>query len=329
MLEIKMRNLKFKNTIKNLKFLILTLNSAFCILNFTFISGCQNKPLSKEVRVMMGTFIEVKSTDPKAAGIVFDEIKRIEGLLSKYKPDSEISRLNKEGSLRVGPETFYIIKKAKEFSQASNGAFDITVGPLVDLWGFTNKQCKVPGKEEITKTLNLVGSDKIILQEDNNVVKLKIPGMILDLGGIAKGYAVDCSVKKLREKGVKSALINAGGNIYALGDNYGRPWKIAVQDPRSKKSVKICIELVNQAVATSGDYEQFFIHQGKRYCHIFNPKTGYPVQANVISVTVVAPDAAEADALSTALFVLGKDYSASVLNKSPTANAYFIEKKNE
>lgn len=282
------------------KFLVLLF---FCSIVLLF--GCQGRQLYKDSRVMMGTFVEVISTDKKAAAIAFAEIKRIEDLLSKYKPDSEISRLNKAGSLTASTETFYIIEKAKEFWQASDGAFDITVAPLVDLWGFTEKKYYLPKEEEVKNTLNLVGSDKIILHNENNMIEFKTSGMKIDLGAIAKGYAVDCAVKKLKETGIKSCLINAGGQIYALGDKSGVPWKVAIQDPRKKGFIDY-LELRDTAVATSGDYEQYFLQDKQRYAHILNPKTGYPADSGVISVTVTAPDGLTADALATAIFVLGK-----------------------
>lgn len=278
---------------------------SLCILVVFCFCGCQNKQLFKETRIMMGTFIEVISPQKEATDIAFREIKRIEDLLSKYNPESEISKLNKLGKLKVSLETFYIIKKAKDLYTKTEGAFDITVAPLMDLWGFTDRNYQVPPKEKINEILKLIGSDKIILKDDN-IVEFAIPGMKIDLGGIAKGYAVDCAVKKLQEKQIKSCLINAGGDIFCLGDKFGKPWLVAIQDPHGEGLLKK-IDLKNKAVATSGNYEQFFIKENKRYSHILNPKTGYPVESDFSSVTVVASDCLTADALATAIFVLGKD----------------------
>ncbi|HTZ11177.1 MAG TPA: FAD:protein FMN transferase, partial [Candidatus Margulisiibacteriota bacterium] len=252
-----------------------------------------------------GTFVEVISADRRAGEIVFKEIGRIEGLLSKYIPESEVSRLNKEGSLKVSPDTFYILKKSIEFYRLSNGAFDITVAPLVDLWGFSNQAYRIPEDSEIKAALSLIGADKIVLQDDDYVVKFKTPGMKIDLGAIAKGYALDCSVKKLREAGIESCLVNAGGQIYCLGSRFGRPWRVAVREPNGSGFSGI-LELKDQSSSTSGDYEQYFVKDGLRYSHIFDPKTGHPVSSRVRSVTVVAADGLTADALSTAIFVLGR-----------------------
>ncbi|MCM8801425.1 MAG: FAD:protein FMN transferase [Candidatus Omnitrophica bacterium] len=276
------------------------------ILTVFCLCGCQNKQLFKETQIMLGTFVEVISPEKKAIEIAFKEIKRIEVLLSKYNPESEISKLNKLGKLKVSPQTFYIIKKAKEFSIKTGGAFDVTVGPLMELWGFTDKDYRLPKQEQIKETLKLIGSDKIILNDLDNTVEFAIPGMKIDLGGIAKGYAVDCAIKRLKEFQIKNCLINAGGDIFCLGDKFGRPWSVAIQDPEGKGFLKK-LSLKDRAVATSGNYEQFFIKENKYYGHILNPKTGYPVDPDFKSVTVIASDCLTADALATAIFVLGKE----------------------
>lgn len=276
---------------------------------------------------MMGTFIEVISTDKNAAQIVFGEIERIESLLSKYKEDSEIARLNRSGRLKVSQDTFYILQKAGGFWQASAGAFDVSIGPLMDLWGFTEKKYRLPRKEEINNTLKMVGFDKIIFNPEDNVVKFKFLGMKIDLGAIAKGYALDCAVKKLKEQGIRSCLINAGGQIHCLGDRFGEPWKVAVQSARGEDFTGR-LELKDRSVATSGDYEQYFIKRNRRYSHILNPKTGYPADSGIVSVTVVAPTGLTADALATAIFVLGKDKGLKLAEKFKGVTVEIIEEKD-
>jgi thiamine biosynthesis lipoprotein len=286
--------------------------------------GCQQQKIYSDKRVAIGTFVEVVSEDKRAAEIVFKEIARIEGLLSKYIPDSEVSRLNKEGSLKVSQDTFYILKKSVEFYSLSNGAFDITVAPLVDLWGFSNQIYRLPQDSEIKTTLNLIGTDKIVLQDDDYVVKFKIPGVKIDLGAIAKGYAVDCSVKKLREAGIENCLINAGGQIYCLGSRFGKPWRVAIKKPGGRGLAGV-LELKDKSVATSGDYEQYFIKDDLRYGHILNPKTGYPVANGIRSVTVIASDGLTADALSTAIFVLGKEKGVELSRRFPGVSIKIVE----
>ncbi len=289
----------------------------------SLILGCQQKPFYSDTRVMLGTYVEVACEDKSAAPLAFAEIKRIEGLLSKYNPDSEISRLNNSGRLAVNPDTFYIIERAKYFWQASDGAFDITVAPLMDLWGFTDKKYRKPQDSHIKAVLGLIGSDKIILDKDKFVVELKIPGMKLDLGAIAKGYAVDCAIKRLREKGIKNCLINAGGQIYCLGTKSGGSWKVAIKDPRSPGLLDK-LELKDQAVATSGDYMQYFTKGKSRYSHIMDPRSGYPSDSGVASVTVIAPDGLTADALSTAIFVLGREKGLELAAKFPKVTVKII-----
>jgi thiamine biosynthesis lipoprotein len=290
------------------------------------LAGCQNQQLHREARVMMGTFVEVTSPDKRALDIVFSEIKRIEDLLSKYKEDSEISRLNKLGRLAVSPDTFYILEKSKEFWQISDGAFDITVGPLMDLWGFSDKKFRVPQDENIKNTLRLVGMDKIILHKNNSVVEFCVSGMKIDLGAIAKGYALDCTAIKLKKAGINSCLINAGGQVYGLGYKFGKPWTVAIKSPQGFDFIGY-VDLKDRSAATSGDYEQFFVKENKRYCHIFNPKTGYPENSGLASVTVVANNGLTADALATAIFVLGKDKGMELAKKFPDASVKIFEKK--
>jgi len=299
--------------------------SAVLILVF---SGCQPQRLYKDSRAMMGTFVEVISPDKEAAGIVFDEVRRIENLLSKYKKDSEVSRLNENGSLAVSKDTFDIIERTREFCLISEGVFDITVGPLIDLWGFTDKHYFFPSDTEIKKALKLVGTDKIIIDRSESTVIFRIPGMKIDLGAVAKGYAVDCAVKRLRENGVKSCLINAGGDIYCLGGRQPhKAWKVAVQNPRGN-NFSGYLRLEDRAVATSGDYEQFFLNDGKRYSHIINPKTGYPSDSGIISVTVIASDCLTADFLATAVFILGKEKGLGLAESFKGAEIKIIEEKN-
>ena len=272
------------------------------------------RQLYRDNRLLMGTIWEVVSPDKQASAIVFSEASRIEQLLSKYIPSSEISQLNRLGKLKVSAETFYIIKKSQEFCQVTQGSFDITVAPLVDLWGFSNQEFQVPNAHQIQAALKLVGSNKIILHQKDNVVEFKIPGMRIDLGAVAKGFALDCAVKKLKENKINSCLINAGGQVYALGDKFGTPWKIAIRGVE-KSEFAGTLELKDASVSTSGNYEQFFFKNGLRYSHIIDPRTGYPAKTKITSVTVLDDQGLIADALSTSIFVLGKKDAPELLKK--------------
>ncbi len=309
------------------KYLVLALVIGWaCTIAYFFIQkNNSGKKLYREKRVMMGTFVEVISPQKEAVKIAFNEISRIERLLSKYNPESEVSKLNKFGTLKASPETFYVIKKAKEFYSLSNGAFDITVAPLMEIWGFTSKQYSLPSEEKIKEALKLVGSNKIILHDNSFVIQFKTSGMKIDLGAIAKGYAVDCAIEKIKKHGIKDCLVNAGGQIYCLGDKYGKPWRVAIRNPREDGLVNY-LKLKDRAISTSGDYEQYFTKGKKRYAHIINPKTGYPAESSIASVTVIAMDGLTADALSTSIFVLGKEKGELMAKKLGITEVRIIEK---
>jgi len=276
------------------------------------------------MRILMGTFVEVISPDVRSAAFVFEEVKRIEGIFSIYKSESEVSRLNQDGRINASRDMLYLVKKSKEFWQMSNGAFDITIGPLMDIWGFTNKQFRIPDKAEIAKALERVGFDKIIIDEAKGVIEFKAPGMRLDLGAIAAGYAVDCAISRLKREGIKDCVINAGGDIYCMGAKFGNPWTVAIRNPRKNRLMEY-VKLNNEAITTSGDYHNYFIKDNKRYSHIFDPRTGCPAQSGAISVTVIAPDCLTADALATAIFVLGKKDGEALAGKIPGVQAKIIE----
>ncbi len=300
--------------------------SLLCLvfLVLSAVSGCSKKEVVHErTAVMMGTFVSVISDDVRAAGIVFDEISRAESLLSKYDGKSELSRLNSSGRTPVGPDLMYLLTKAKEMWFATDGAFDVTVAPLMDIWGFTKKEFRIPPDSEIKAALNLVGMNKLIFHPSENVIEFGFPGMKIDLGGAAKGYAVDRAARKLEEAGVKSCLINAGGQIYCLGTNAGKPWKVAIKNPRGS-DMSGYLELSDQAVATSGDYEQFFVADSKRYSHIMDPKTGRPCESGVISATVIAPDGLTADLLATSIVVLGREKGEELMKRFPDCKARIL-----
>ena len=283
------------------------------IILFFLLTGCQcSWALHKDSRFLMGTIVEVISPDSRAADIVFKEVERIDALLSIYKEESEISQLNKQGKIKASADMLFVVKRAGEFWSQTQGAFDVTVGPLVKLWGFYDRNYRVPKDPEIKEISKLIGFDKLSI--DDNIIAFKIKNMKIDLGAIAKGYAVDCAVKKLKAAGISSALINAGGDIYCLGDKRGNPWRVAIKTGKGSNPVEY-LELMDKAVATSGNYEQYFSVNNVRYCHILNPKTGKPADSGVKSVTVVADNCLLADALATSIFVLGRTSSEELVKR--------------
>lgn len=277
----------------------------------------------------MGTTvsIEVDGLDhdrlADAAASAFTEMARIEELMSPGRPDSEVARLSTaKQEMTVTPETAAVISRGLEVASRSGGAFDLTLGRLKLLWGIEEESPHVPATEEITAALKGIGPSG--LRVVGNVVYKSNPELTVDLGGIAKGYAVDRAISVLREHGVTSAAVNAGGDIALLGHKQGRPWRIGVQHPRRPGQVVATIEASDRAVVTSGDYERFFEQNGHRYHHIFDPYSGYPAE-NCQSVTILAPEAILADALSTAVFVLGPQKGLKLLEDYPDVDALIID----
>lgn len=302
---------------------------------FVFLSGCAQPHLVKKVQPALGTIVEITVADKdmprrvatQAIEKAFAEIKRVEDLLSKFKSESDISRINANAYIRptkVSSETITLLEKTILFSQLTNGAFDITVSPLMQAWGMRDKQKKRyrPSEKELKEALDRVGYQNIDIIKQKQTVFLTHPGTSLDLGGIAKGYAVDKAIAVLREKGIKNALINAGGDIYAMGTrDEQKKWRVALQHPRKEGVTLTVLELKDKACATSGDYERYVEIEGNRYSHIINPKSGQPCTAAPASVTVLAEDCLGADALATSIFVLGPEAGVNLINQLKNTEA--------
>jgi FAD:protein FMN transferase len=260
-------------------------------------------------RIIMGTVVEITVLDGGAGNLsaiidaAFTEMARVETLMSPYLPDSDVARLNRsEAPLAVAPETAAVIRQGLKIAAASHGAFDLTLGLLKALWNFESGAPLLPSDEAIGAALAGIGPTALSLA--GTTVSKSDARLAVDLGGIAKGYAVDQAVAILRQHGIQQASVNAGGDLRLLGDRQGRPWRIAIQHPRQPEQLLAIIPATDQAVVTSGDYERFFLAEGRRYHHLLNPHTGFPANA-CRSVTVVAAEAMLADALATAAFVLG------------------------
>jgi len=266
----------------------------------------------------MGTVVEITILDSgdnveQALKDAFAEMRRIERLMSPHVPDSDLARLAASTSgVEVSAETLALLRRALVLNRASGGAFDPTLGAVKHLWGIEGETPRVPTTSELQKALARSGVSGMRLEE-RRVVKL-VPHLEVDLGGIAKGYAVDRAGGILRQAGIRHASINAGGDLLLIGDREGRPWRIGVQHPRRPGEVLAVVAAAGEAVVTSGDYERFFEVDGVRYHHLFDPETGQPAR-RCQSVTVVAADAATADALATAAFVLGPQAGSRLLRK--------------
>ena len=259
----------------------------------------------------------------EAVGQVFEEIDQLDDQMSNYKPESELSAINRDAAQRdvtVSPELFGLIQYSLRASQDSGGDFDITVGPLMKLWGFFRGQGRLPGQAEIAQVEKRIGYQHVHLDAARRTIRFDVSGMELDLGGIAKGYAVDRAADILRADGVTAALISSGtSSIYALGSPPGeRGWKITVRDPYHEDKPADVLRLQNFALSTSGNYEKFFKINGKIYCHIMDPHTGWPVQ-NMLSTVAAVPTGVETEALTKTFFVGGVEKSRQFLATHPNA----------
>ena len=259
---------------------------------------------------------------------VFDEIERVEAALSNYRSSSELSRINRSAAdapVITDPEVFALLARALDYSQRTDGAFDITVGKLMKAWGFFRGAGRYPSNEELAHAREQTGWQNVRLDNRARSVYFLKRGIELDLGGIGKGYALDRVAALLREAGVKSALISSGSSsIYAIGAPPGKAgWPVRVPDPMDRTATVSTVLLKDQSLSTSGSYEKFFRLNGRTYCHIMDPRTGRPVEG-MLQTTVIAPDATDSDALSTAVFVLGPQQSARLLDKIAGAAALSV-----
>jgi thiamine biosynthesis lipoprotein len=319
------------NSFDNGKFFLLL----FPLLSlFVYPLPSHSTNLYKYHQVSLGTTIEItlQSNDQKAAEKAalqaFQEIRRIERLMSPWIETSDVYRINRSPEkewVAISPETFTVILKAQNISVLSEGAFDITVAPLIQLWRIAREKGAPPPSEETEKIVSLVDFRNISTRSDGKVL-LKKGGTAIDLGGIAKGYAVDRAFDALRSLGYNNLIVNAGGDLRVGGLKNNQPWSIGIQDPRSSEKVMATILVSDEAVATSGDYEKFFFHQGKRYHHILNPKTGLPAEG-CRSVTVLSKDGMTADALATAVFVLGPEKGYSLCKRLEAVKCLIMDRQ--
>ena len=241
-----------------------------------------------------------------------EAVNRLDGLLSRTDPDSQISRLNAHAgdgtAVEVEPDVAELLSFAQSVSQLLPGDFDITIAPVMDAWGFTTEERHVPTEQALSAALALVDSTQLEVDGDASTARLLQAGMEVDLGAVAKGFAAGEAEEALREAGVERATIDLGGNVTVIGTRPdGDPWRVAVKDPRNTDGYLCILELEDVTLSTSGGYERYFEEDGVRYHHIIDPKTGYPADSGLLSVTVVTANHVLADALSTALFVAGPE----------------------
>ncbi|MBN1239050.1 MAG: FAD:protein FMN transferase [Gammaproteobacteria bacterium] len=255
---------------------------------------------------------------------VLEEYRRIDGAMSTYRPDSEISTVNARAAaqpVEIGAELLGLIETSLELSAASGGAFDITYESVGYLYDFRAR--RRPSEADLAQRLDSIDYRHVVLDAAASTVRFLDDGVRINLGGIAKGHAVERAAAMLRAQGVRHALLNAGGDTRVVGDRRGAPWIVGIRHPRAD-GVVTRLPLVDEAISTSGDYERFFEEDGRRYHHILNPATGRPTEG-VLSVTVIGPDATITDGLSTTLFVLGAEAGLALIEDFEGYEAVVVE----
>ena len=303
--------------------------------------GCTNskddsKPLSK-TEYFMGTVVTVTLYDNKSEKIIdkaFEEVKKIEQLVSINMDGTELDEVNNNSGIKpvkVSDDTYNIIKKGLEYSSLTNGSFDITIGPLVKLWSIGLPEAKVPTLDEIKGPLKYINYKDVEINDSEKTVFLKKTGMIIDLGGIAKGYTADVIAQTLKDEGVEKAIIDLGGNIYALGEKSENTlWRIGIQNPdQTRGEIVGSINVKDKSIVTSGIYERFIEQDGVKYHHILSPESGYPYDNEIAGVTIISDKSIDGDALSTSVFSMGITKGLEFINSQPDTEAIFITKDHK
>jgi FAD:protein FMN transferase len=283
----------------------------------------------------MGTVCTITlygNDDTKAFQGAFALIDELESKMSVSKSGSEVAAINAAAGIapvKVSAETFFVIEQSLEYMEISGGKFDVTVQPLVELWGIGTGPPRVPGKTDIDAAVALIGAGDVELNYQNSTIYLKRSGMAVDLGGIAKGYAADRVEEYLIDYGHNKGILNFGGNIIMFGAKPGGdPWVIGIQDPFDSRGTPIgTVKLPAGSVVTSGIYERYFEQGGRRYHHILDPETGYPVENELVSISIIGDSGIVADAFSTLIFALGVTKGAEILESIPSLDGVFITKE--
>lgn len=299
-------------------------------------SGPQNSgpelPISNSYFIF-NTLVSVRVYDERMEQSHFDKIEQlmedIDAKMNRQRPGSEIDLVNQQagnGAVQVSPDTFNVLRTAMDYAASSAGRFDPSVGPLSDLWGIGSEDAAIPKTAALQEALALVGYRHVKLSPDHYRVELLRPGMSLDFGAIAKGYAADVIKAYLQEQGFNSAIIDLGGNIIAMGDKPdGSAWSIGIQDPAKKRGNHLgLLKVRDKTIVTSGIYERFFEEDGVVYHHLLDTSTGYPISNGLLSMTIVTDISMDADAMSTAAFALGLEAGLQYVEAMGNAEAIFV-----
>lgn len=319
---------------------------AYTFLTFVVMGGLlwlsvRNRAVTVDggFHITMGTFAHIlvvaqnQSQADAAIDAAFDTIYDIEHLMSDYDPNSQLSLVNREAfehPIKVDDGLFEVLTAAKLYSCMSDGAFDVTVGPVVQLWRKAKNDSAAPSPEALAKAKEAVGYENLVLDAENKTVQFTKEGMFLDLGGIAKGYAVDKAIEILKAAGLKGGMVDIGGNLRCFGTPAdGKPhWLIGLQDPQTDGEILMTLNMDDRAVATSGDYRRFVVIDDQKHSHIVNPATADSAQ-DLSSVTIIAPTAMAADALATAVTVMGNEKGLELIEKNEDTEAILISHAEE
>ncbi len=312
------------------KLLLQSAFLAFLIIGTVIIVRQQRStPYQKDTGFIFGTVYNITyQYDKSLKADIEAELKKVDGSLSPFNKHSIITKINRNEDVTVDKMFADVFNLARQISTETDGAFDITVAPLVNAWGFGFKNDTQPTRHAIDSLKQLTGYMKVSL--DGMKVSKKDPRMMLDCSAIAKGYACDVVAEYLRRRGIENFMVEIGGEIVTQGINEKRlPWKIGVTKPvddslNTNQELQTVLNVTNKAMATSGNYRNFYYKNGKKYAHTIDPVTGYPVQHNILSATVIADNCATADAYATAFMVMGLDKAKAVLGRHPELMAYFI-----
>ncbi len=310
-------------------FVLLVLAAIVCLIFLRQSDGRKDASYQHNEGIIFGTVFHARYLyDRDLQAEIEAELGKVDASLSMFNPKSTISRINKGETSETDEMLNEVLSLSFSVNQATGGAFDPTVAPLVNAWGFGFKKGQLPNAGQVDSLLTLVGLSSIHI-EGNKLTKDN-PLSILDFSAIAKGYGVDKAAEVLRGKGIKNFMVEIGGEVVTEGLNEkGEPWRIGINKPdddstSTSSELQDIIALSGKAIATSGNYRNFYIKDGRKIAHTINPKTGYPAQQDILSSTVMAPTCAEADAFATAFMVLGMEGARQVLQSQPRLEAYFI-----
>ncbi len=315
------------------------LYSVFCILSLIILLlslGCSKRPPSvfKRQQMLMGTIVEITaiSIEEEKADLAitagFKEIRRLEEMMSTYIDESEISKVNREAGIegvKVDQELFDVVKTSLKVSENTGGGFNIAVGPAIKLWDIGGEE-RLPAENELESIKPVIDYKEISLDEEGRKLFLRKTGMEIDLGGIAKGYAADRTEEIIKGLGIKDGIIAVAGDLKVFGKRPDKkPWKVGIRHPRKEGTILAEIELSDEAISTSGDYERYFIKDGVRYHHILDPVTLQPAR-ECQSVTIIAKSGITADAYATGIFIMGTERGMELIERLPDIEGVIVDK---